>query len=116
MEKISNFEMSIKSKNLIYDARWHPYSIDTFEEFLTNGILKDANIGIVKNICYSMQYLQYISLQKEKLKLHSIVETMPIKNYIIIGISIIEDIFYSLIKINKLETLEIKNCYIKLVK
>ena len=48
--------------------------------------------SILKNVCYSLQYLEFINFEINQLKLHNIVNKMLYKTFIITSISIIEAI------------------------
>lgn len=105
-----SFDSLLKTKNLSYLDRWHPSEVSEYEKILESGILKDAKPGLLKNICYHLQYLEYITYQLKELKLHNIIELMLYKNCIIVAMSIIEAIFYSVIKINNLYNISNKEC------
>lgn len=96
------FETLIKEKNVKYKDRWKPITISQIELEFKNGILKDMPIAIRKNITYNLQYLEYLTFQFKELELNSAIYMSLIKNYIIIGSSIIEAIFYWIVKSNNL--------------
>ena len=92
------FETLINEKDIVYKDRWHPSTVDNFKKLVRQGVLKDINPGILSNIAYSLQYLQYLQLQIDELKLHSIVECLLYKTYIITAMSIVEAIFNQVLK------------------
>ena len=98
------FETLIKEKNIKYDDRWKPLQINIIERLFVNGCLKDIPENIRKNIAYNIQYLEYLSFQYDELTLNGAITKSLIKNYIINGVSIIEAIFYWIIKSNGLES------------
>jgi hypothetical protein len=96
------FKSLLKSENLSYKKRWHPIDICVFNTLLVNGLLKNMEATLRKNISYNLQYLEYIQFQLKELKLPNVVVTMLFKSFIITGVSIIEAIFYHLLKSNGL--------------
>ena len=94
------FETLLLEKDLKYNERWSPNTVPDYSLLIRQGALQNINEELLKNICYSMQYLEYINLQIQELKLHSIVEKMLYKTFIVITISIIEAIFYYILKSN----------------
>lgn len=80
-----------------YSERWSPYSVYQYETEFQNGAYEGLSKEVRKNISYSLQYLEYIQLQFDELKLHSIIKQELWKNYIIISMSIIESIFHHLV-------------------
>lgn len=102
-EKIS-FCTLVSDQKVKYEKRWKPYTISYIESYFKNGMLVDMPVNIRKNIAYNYQYLEYMSYQLETLTLNSAIENSLYKNYIIIGSSIIEAIFYWLIKHNNLNS------------
>jgi hypothetical protein len=99
---LSSFETLVKKNDIRYNDRWSPTIIPHFEELLSQGLLSGMDKNLKKNIAYSLQYLQYIELQLKELNLHSVIITMLYKSFIITGVSIIEGIFYHLLKSNNL--------------
>lgn len=53
---------------------------------------------ILKNICYNLQYLEYLDATLVQLKLTDVLQAYTWKTYIITATSIIEAIFYYLAK------------------
>lgn len=96
------FDTLQKSKNVSYANRWHPKTIPILESAVSRGLLSNIPKELKKNISYSLMYLQYLELQLKELNLHNVIITMLYKNYIITGTSIIEALFYHLLKSNNL--------------
>ncbi|MBW7572491.1 hypothetical protein [Caproiciproducens faecalis] len=101
---MSDFETLIKKNDICYNDRWSPNLVSTYEYNLSQGTLKGLNHDLRKNIAYSLQYLEYIELQLHELDLHNVIITMLYKTFIITGVSIIEGVFYYLLKSNNLWT------------
>ncbi len=95
---ISKIESLLNKNEYTYSRRWQPTSISAFEEDLKRGDFFGMNKELRKNIAYSLQYLQYLQIQLEELKLHSIIEKQLQKSYIIIALSVIEGVFWHLVK------------------
>lgn len=99
---MTDFESILEKNNDVkYSEKWHPTSVLTFENALSNGYLNGMNKELRKNIAYSLQYLQYLQLQFDEIHLHKIILALLIKNYIITSMGIIEGLFYHLVKSNK---------------
>jgi len=94
------FETLLIERDLKYREKWAPTSVSRFRQLIKQGILKNMDEPICRNVAYNLQYLQYIDLQIRDLKLHSVIYTMLYKTYIITSISIIEAIFYYILKNN----------------
>ena len=94
------FDTLLKEKDLDYHHRWSPHSVSSYENILKQGIMLSIDSSILKNVCYSLQYLEFINFEINQLKLHNIVNKMLYKTFIITSISIIEALFYSILKDN----------------
>lgn len=95
---MNSFETLITENRVEYNKRWHPRPVDDFKNVVKQGLLENVNKSILSNIAYNLQYLQYLQLQMDELKLHSIVECLLYKTYIITSMSIIEAIFNQVLK------------------
>lgn len=95
---MSNFETLLKCMDLKYNDRWHPIIIDTFEKVLSDGKYNGMSKELRKNIVYTLQYLQYLQIQFEDIKLHSVIEKHLVKTYMINSCGIIEGVFHHLLK------------------
>lgn len=94
------FETLLKERDLKYTEKWVPTTVPRFCQLIKQGILKDIDEPICRNVAYNLQYLQYIDLQMKELKLHSVIYSMLCKTFIITSMSIIEAIFYYILKNN----------------
>lgn len=74
--------------------RWRPVSIETVRK----SIAFSSKYSVISDIAYNLQYLQYIDKQLKELQLTTVLKKMLYKNYVITGISIVESIFYNLLK------------------
>lgn len=96
---MTDFETLIKQNGVsLYNNRWHPHSVDVFKELISQGILSDIQQNVLSNIAYNLQYFEYLQLQIDELKLHSIISCLLYKTYIVTTMSIIEAIFNQAIK------------------
>lgn len=94
------FDTLLKEKNLPYEERWAPTTVEQFLALIKKGILKDMDESLCKNIIYNLQYLEYIDYQLSELKLHSVITKMLFKSFIVTSVSIVEAIFYYILKSN----------------
>ena len=99
---MSNFKFDslLKERNLKYKDKWAPVGVEDYFKLIKRGILKDMNKELCSNIVYNLQYLEYIDFQLKELRLHSMIEVGLYKTFIITTISIIEVIFYYILKSN----------------
>ena len=91
------------------DIRWGPIPI----EKIRDSFVFDKEYPIKSNIAYNFQYLEYIDKQLSDLKLTSVITNMLYKTYVITAMSIIEAIFYLVLKTNNLLD---KDCWINVNK
>ena len=96
------FNTLVKENGVKYDSRWKPLTITYIEDYFKNGMLKNMSTNLRKNIAYNYQYLEYLSYQLQELELNAAIKNSIYKNYVIISSSIIEAIFFWLIKSNGL--------------
>lgn len=99
-DEMSNLESLVEKNSIKYSHRWSPSTVSDFEKAFSVGSYRGMPKALRKNIAYSLQYLQYIQLQFDELKLHSVISTQLCKSYVIIAMSIIEGVFYHLLKSN----------------
>jgi len=97
---MTNIESLLKKNKLKYGEYWSPYQTGQFDNNLKNGELSDLPQPVRSQIVYSLQYLDFLKIILEDLKLHSIVETELYKTFIITAVSIIEAILYHIVKKN----------------
>lgn len=89
---------SLLISNNIDGSRWMPITVSNYRKDLSYGNLSDLADPSRSNIAYNLQYLQYIELQLRDLNLTSPIKCLLYKNFIIVATSIIELVFYHLIK------------------
>lgn len=85
--------------------KWLPTQINVYESIISRKIFpsnSDYRAALNKNICYNLQYLEFLSECIKQLYLTSVVYTQNTKMFVIIAGSIIEGILYHEIKINNL--------------
>jgi len=84
------------------DKRWYPTSVSRLDELLKTRIYRSTHIpngyAIRKNLCYGIQYLQYVVASLEQLSLSEVLLTQSYKTFIVTGIGIIEGILFYLVK------------------
>lgn len=83
------------------NKRWYPTSVANLSDFLSPHIKKSGAVpngyAIRKNVCYGIQYLQYLCATFEQLSLSDVLLTMTFKQFIVSGIGVIEGVlFYEL--------------------
>jgi len=74
--------------------KFYPTSID----LIRNKFLIKNNYPIISNISYTYQYIEYLDYKINKENNTTIIYKMLIKDYIVNSISIIEALFYLLLK------------------
>ena len=82
--------------------RWYPTSIAQLDTFLSPHIKQTSAVkhgyAIRKNICYGIQYLQYLDETLQQLRLSEVLITMTYKQFVVTGIAIIEGVLYNQLK------------------
>ncbi|MEZ7591815.1 hypothetical protein O3602_02770 [Streptococcus sp. 27098_8_186] len=101
---MDKLESLLNSKGVTYSKRWKPNLVNQYKNVISSGYLQNLADEVRSNISYSLQYLEFLQLQLNELNLHSMIEKMIYKNYIIISISVIEAILEEMIKFNGLQT------------
>ena len=79
---------------------WKPKPLSTYEAYvqsLTNQLAK-YKYAAAKNIGYNLQYVEYLVHILDTENLHSVVKTQMQKTLVITSVSIIESIFYCVLK------------------
>jgi len=83
-----------------------PALIDAWSDYFYKGILDDGTIehryAFVRNIGYSLQYLEYLDNLILTSNLHETVLVQSFKSFIVIGMGIIEALLYYILKKNNL--------------
>jgi hypothetical protein len=74
--------------------RWYPNSIDNLKDYLNRykNLDEEANSGLVSNLAYNLQYVEYLRKTLIELNLSTVLKTQTIKSFIIASLSIIEAI------------------------
>lgn len=97
------FETLIKGRTKKSNTeKWYPTSVDTYRTAFKIDTSVENNEALLKNICYSMQYLEFLEKELEELELSSVLRSITIKNYVITGMSILEGLFTNIVKSNGL--------------
>ena len=81
---------------------WLPTKID----YIKNNFVFDSTDTLKKNIAYNIQYTQYLIRDISTNKYTSVLNKMRYKTFVITSISIIEAVFYALLKARNLIPLE----------
>ena len=58
------------------------------------------NYMLLKNICYNMQYLEFLNKELDELELSAVLRPMTIKYFVITGMSVLEGLFTYIVKSN----------------
>ena len=96
-------------------TKWLPETVSVYESIISRKISIDDSSykkALNKNICYNLQYLEYISECIKQLYLTSSIYTQNVKTFVIVSASIIEGILYHELKQNNLQSKTVWN-YIK---
>jgi len=84
-----------------YD-KWLPVPVEAHRAFLSKLIRPSKHVphaeGLKSNLAYNLQYLEYLNYTLEDLRLTSVLWTITVKNFLIIGTSIVEAIFYFVLR------------------
>lgn len=84
------------------NKRWYPTTVADLSDFLSPHIKKSPAVpngyAIRKNVCYGIQYLQYLCATLEQLSLSDVLLTMTFKQFIVSGIGVIEGVLFYLLK------------------
>lgn len=87
------------------ESFWCPSSIDRIHSFLRRAIPKDGTLehdyAFVRNICYNLQYLEFLNHLMSEHNLHATVSIQTKKTFVISGMSIVEALLWYLLKKNK---------------
>lgn len=80
----------------VKSTKWYPHPISKLDNFLSQ--LYGTNNAISRNISYNIQYIEYLNKSIKDLNLSEVIIKQTYKNIIIIGVSIIEAIFFKLLE------------------
>lgn len=82
------------------DDKWYPSRIEEYKNtFLMNTDIPE-NFVLLKNICYNMQYLEFLNKELNELELSAVLRPMTIKYFVITGMAILEGLFAYIVKSN----------------
>ncbi|OYQ62312.1 hypothetical protein B9G53_22850 [Pseudanabaena sp. SR411] len=101
-------------------SKWYPKSIEALEEYLTQFIFPISGYeqkecrGLRKNIAYSLQHLEFMYRCSEDIHLSSVLWTQNTKTFIIVACSVIEAMFFYLLRSQGYATTTSWNSYRKL--
>jgi hypothetical protein len=87
------------------DVFYCPQSIGSLTGFLSASLKRDGTLkhrhGFLKNIGYSLQYLDYLNNLLSEPKLHATVRTLTQKTFIVTGMGIVEALLWYVLRANK---------------
>lgn len=89
----AKFETLIIENDVKYRERWTPKIIESYKKVL---IVDDQYL--LSEICYTLQYIEFISFELESLNLQSVVRKLKIKSFVISSMSIIEGLLSDYLK------------------
>lgn len=82
--------------------RWYPHGVESYRSaFIISDAVENKEV-LLSNLAYSMQYIEFLEKELNELTLSSVVRTMLIKTYVITAMSVLEGVFCSILKENKL--------------
>lgn len=98
------------------NEKFIPKRVQHYHDYLQQGLPGKVFVkyrrAYIRNISYSLQYMEYISCTMANLPTHAVIESQLIKTFVITGSSAIESILWMLLKGNdlnkKLEWAEIQ--------
>lgn len=83
-----------------------PKRVQHYHDYLQQGLPEKVFVkyrrAYIRNIAYSLQYMEYISHTISNLPAHAVIESQLIKTFVITGSSVIESILWMLLKGNNL--------------
>ncbi len=87
-------------KKINEEGKWTPNSVGNLHVHLSQLLKPHADInnpkrnGMLSNLAYSLQYLEFLNRTIEDIKLTEVLRKQSIKMFVIVGTSIIESLFY----------------------
>lgn len=82
------------------EEKWYPSPIKDYQDVFLMDTDTQENYILLKNICYNMQYLEFLNKELNELELSAVLRPMTIKYFVITGMSILEGIFTYIVKSN----------------
>jgi hypothetical protein len=103
------------------DGFWSPSPVGQIHNFIGRGVPKEGSFldhrhAFIRNIAYNLQYLEYLNYTLIETQLHSTVQALTQKTFVMTGMSVIEALLWFVLKnsdqqkmnewgeINKLDT------------
>ena len=77
---------------------WYPVPVETYRDILKIDISTEKGAGLLNNICYNLQYLEFLEKEFAELEVSSVIHVMLLKSYVLTASSIIEGLFGNLIQ------------------
>ena len=77
---------------------WYPVPVDTYRDILKIDTTVENHTALLNNICYNLQYLEFLEKEFKELEVSSVIYVMMVKSYVLAGSSIIEGLFSNLIR------------------
>lgn len=77
---------------------WYPVPVETYRDILKIDISTEKGAGLLNNVCYNLQYLEFLEKEFAELEVSSVIDVMLIKSYTLTASSIIEGLFGNLIQ------------------
>lgn len=78
--------------------RWYPNDMTSLRNFFRNYQIDETkckyNKNIISNICYNLQYIEYLNKTLNDLNLSEVLIQQTIKSFIMTSMAIIEAVFY----------------------
>ncbi len=77
---------------------WYPVPVETYRDILKIDISTEKGAGLLNNVCYNLQYLEFLEKEFAELEVSSVILVMLLKSYVLTASSIIEGLFGNLIQ------------------
>lgn len=82
------------------EEKWYPSPIKDYQDVFLMDTETPENYTLLKNICYNMQYLEFLNKELDELELSAVLRPMTIKYFVITGMSVLEGLFTYIVKSN----------------
>lgn len=83
-----------------HEEKWYPSPIKNYQDVFLMDTETPENYMLLKNICYNMQYLEFLNKELDELELSAVLRPMTIKYFVITGMSVLEGLFTYIVKSN----------------
>lgn len=77
---------------------WYPVPVETYRNILKIDTSTEKGAALLNNICYNLQYLEFLEKEFAELEVSSVICVMLVKSYVLTASSIIEGLFGDLIQ------------------